>query len=80
VKTGQHEEELVQTNAVMKENRNDTLLLTFLHDQGGIPEYYSSHVYASIPLFSSKESGAENKFSPVTLSVNTYQGMVVKSY
>lgn len=80
VKTGQHEEELVQTIAVMKENRNDTLLLTFLHDQGGVPEYYSSHVYASIPLFSSKESGAENIFSPVTLSVNTYQGMVVKSY
>jgi hypothetical protein len=80
VKTGQHEEELVQTIGVMRESRNDTLLLTFLHDQGGVPEYYSSHVYASIPLFSSKENGTPDNFPPVIFTINTYQGKVVKSY
>lgn len=80
VKTGQHEEELVQTIGVMRENPTDTLLLTFLHDQGGIPEYYSSHVYASIPLFSLQENGEQTNFPPVIFTINTYQGKVVKSY
>lgn len=80
IKTGQHEDELKQSIGVMSRNGNDTLFFTLLHDQGGVPEYYSSHVYASIPLFSSNEDGAENKFSSVIFSVNTYQGMVMKSY
>lgn len=80
VKTGQHEDELKQSIGVMSRNGNDTLFFTLLHDQGGVPEYYSSHVYASIPLFSSNEDGAENKLSSVIFSVNTYQGMVMKSY
>lgn len=80
VKTGQHDEKLVQSIGVMGESRQDTLMLTLLHDQGGIPEYYSSHIYVSIPLLSFKEGSAENNFSSVMFSVNTYQGIVVKSY
>lgn len=74
VKTGQHDADLVHTIGVMSENRNDTLRLTLLHDQGGIPEYYSSRVYASIPLLSSKQEGSEGNFSVVRLAINTYQG------
>ena len=80
VKTGQHDEKLVQSIGVMSENRNDTLRLTLLHDQGGIPEYYSSHVYASIPLLSSQSDATQVFSHPIVFTVHTYQGIVTKSY
>ena len=48
-----------------------TLHLTFLHDQAGVPEYYSQRVYVSIPMPS---TGVDT----VWMDVNTYDGLVVK--
>ena len=48
-----------------------TLFLTFYHDQGNVPEYYSQRYYVSIPM----QSGAADS---VCLRVNTYDGMLDK--
>ena len=50
-----------------------TLRLVFYHDQGGVPQYYSSRSYASIPL------GAVDADS-LQLTINTYDGPVVKRF
>lgn len=51
-----------------------TCLFTLYHDQGGVPEYYSTHVYASIPLTD------EMRQKNLRLVVNTYGGPVIKDY
>lgn len=48
-----------------------TLHLTLYHDQGGVPEYYSSRAYFSIPL---TESTADS----IRLRINTYEGIITK--
>lgn len=50
------------------EETPDALSLTLAHDQGGVPEYYTQRVYASIPV------SDDMRGKTVTLSVNTYQG------
>ncbi len=48
--------------------------LRLFHNQGEVPEYYTTKVYASIPMA---------YFSPgdvVSLSVNTYDGLVTRSF
>lgn len=49
------------------------LCLVMTHDQGDVPEYYSRKHYVSIP------TSRLPKADSVQLTVNTYQGMVVKS-
>lgn len=57
--------------------RNDdgtrTAHLTFYHDQGGMPEYYSQRAYLSIPTDSIDADS-------VYLRINTYQGIVEKRF
>ena len=48
--------------------------LRLLHQQNGVPEYYSSRVYASIPLDSISRGDA------VILEVNTYEGLRCSSF
>lgn len=50
---------------------DSTAWMTMLHSQNGVPEYYSSRSYMSVPLDSipAKE---------ISLSVNTYNGKAVK--
>lgn len=43
--------------------------LTFYHDQGGVPEYYTSKIYVSIPVAELFQKGDQ-----LSLSVNTYNG------
>jgi hypothetical protein len=50
-----------------------TLRLTFYHDQGGVPQYYSQRTYFSIPLTSVDADS-------IWLSVNTYDGLVTKKF
>lgn len=54
--------------------RNVTHHLTLLHSQNGIPEYYSSKAYVSIPtrLLTTGDS--------VYITVNTYKGQIVKRF
>ncbi|MBQ7471190.1 MAG: hypothetical protein IJS97_02030 [Prevotella sp.] len=75
-KTGKaDDEEAVQTISLLKESEHeDTVTLCLLHDQGGVPEYYSSRIYTSIPLFN------ELAGKTIRLRVNTYKGEVEKIY
>ena len=47
--------------------------LRLFHDQGGIPEYYSSQVYVSIRLDSIDADS-------VIMNINTYKGKISKSF
>ena len=49
-----------------------TQLLTLLHDQGGVPQYYSQRAYISIALDSIQADS-------VCLKVHTYDGVVSKT-
>ena len=75
-KTGKaDDEEAVQTIALLKESEHeDTVTLRLFHDQGGVPEYYSSRVYTSVPL------DGELAGKTICLRINTYKGEVEKTY
>lgn len=81
LKTGKSDDEsAVQSLAAicdsvrLQPNGGRTFYLRLYHDQNGVPEYYSSPVYASIPLtgFQSEDS--------VILDVNTYKGVVRRRF
>lgn len=48
--------------------------LRFLHSQGGVPEYYTTDAYVSIPI---KQMTTGSK---VRLSLNTYNGWVTREF
>lgn len=52
--------------------------LKLIHDQGNAPEYYSTQVYVSIPLyrFPVEVSGGDR----FEISVNTYKGTVTRTF
>lgn len=51
-----------------------TYYLTFHHDQGGIPEYYTQTVYLSIPIKECKEGDR------ISIRLNTYSGWIEKTF
>ncbi|MBQ8452367.1 MAG: NigD-like N-terminal domain-containing protein [Prevotella sp.] len=59
---------------VLNSETDDTITLTFDHDQGGIPEYYTQRYYVSIPVTDTMQGKA------VTLRLNTYQGLIEKTF
>ena len=61
--------EKVQTNA----DQTSTAYLTFYHDQGDVPEYYSSKYYISIPC-------NEIEADSVCITINSYKGIVKKKF
>ena len=74
VKTGKADDEKArQTIGIMSENLPDgTLRLTLLHGQENVPQYYSTRIYASIPM-----QGISQR---LLLSVNTYDGLVERAF
>ena len=76
VKTGQPDDEKArQSIGVISEQSDDgSLQLTLLHDQGVVPQYYSSRIYASIPLTASQLQ------QTVTLRINTYDGLLTRTF
>ncbi len=50
-----------------------TVSLRLYHDQGGVPEYYSSRYYVSVPC---KEIDADS----VVVTINTYNGAVERRF
>ncbi len=50
-----------------------TVNLRFFHDQGGVPEYYSTRYYMSVPC---KEIDADS----VAVTINTYNGTVERRF
>lgn len=68
IKTGLADDpEAVQSIGMQGETQSDgTVVLTLLHDQANVPQYYSTRIYASIPL------AEEQLKKGVALAVNTY--------
>ena len=64
---------VIQDTIMTHPDATRTCYLRLYHDQAGIPEYYSSQVYASI-LTSQIEADS------VRISINTYKGLVTKSF
>jgi hypothetical protein len=64
---------IVQDTILTNPDATRTCFLRLFHDQGGVPEYYSTHVYASIgtPLISADS---------VRISINTYKGIIEKAF
>lgn len=64
---------VIQDTIMTNPDATRTSHLRLYHDQGGIPEYYSAQVYASI-LTSQIDADSVN------ISINTYKGEVTKSF
>ena len=64
---------IVQDTILTNPDATRTCHLSLFHDQAGVPEYYSAHVYASI--ITSKIPA-----DSVRISINTYDGTVEKGF
>lgn len=69
--TARHSLAIVCSGTALSEDGTRQTTLTLYHDQGGVPEYYTSKLYISIPVeaIPGVRDGDE-----VRLSVNTYKG------
>ena len=64
---------IVQDTILTNPDATRTCLLRLYHDQGGVPEYYSAHAYASIIT-------SQIPADSVRISINTYNGVVEKTF
>lgn len=76
IKVGQIDEDMelhtigiIDEGTVTNDDGTRTVCLRFYHDQGDVPEYYSSKYYASIPC-------AALDADSLALTINTYDGTV----
>lgn len=61
-------------DSIVTSDGSTTYCLRFLHSQGGVPEYYTTDAYVSIPI---KQMTTGSK---VRLSLNTYNGWVTREF
>ena len=64
---------IVQDTILTNTDATRTCRLSLFHDQAGVPEYYSTHVYASIIT-------SQIPADSVRISINTYDGVVDKTF
>jgi hypothetical protein len=64
---------VVQDTILTNPDATRTCFLRLYHDQGGVPEYYSTQVYASI-------LASQIPADSVRISINTYKGLVEKAF
>lgn len=64
---------IVQDAILTNPDATRTYILRLYHDQGGVPEYYSAHAYASIIT-------SQIPADSVRISINTYNGVVEKTF
>ena len=64
---------IVQDTILTNPDATRTCFLRLYHDQGGVPEYYSAQVYASILT-------SQIPADSVRISINTYKGVVEKAF
>lgn len=62
------------SNIVLNEDGTRQVFLTFCHDQGGVPEYYSTRLYVSVPM-NIFRSGDE-----IHITINTYNGKISRTF
>ena len=64
----------MQSIGITKEQSADgQLTLRVLHDQGTVPQYYTSRIFLSIPVTDDLDGHS------IRLIVNTYKGIVEKT-
>lgn len=80
LKTGTTEDEeaihslrVVQDTIITNPDGTSTSYLRLYHDQGGVPDYYSTQVYASLIT-------SEILADSACISINTYKGIVTKAF
>ena len=80
LKTGTTEDEeaihslrVVQDTIMTNPDGTSTSYLRLYHDQGGVPDYYSTQVYASLIT-------SEILADSACISINTYKGIVTKAF
>ena len=80
LKTGSTEDEeaihslrVVQDTIMTNPDGTITSYLRLYHDQGGVPDYYSTQVYASLIT-------SEILADSACISINTYKGIVTKAF
>lgn len=80
LKTGKTEDDeaihtlrVVQDTIMVHPDGSKTSYLRLFHDQGGVPDYYSTQVYASIIT-------SEILADSVRIAINTYKGVIEKSF
>ena len=80
LKTGKTEDDeaihtlrVVQDTIMVHPDGSKTSYLRLFHDQGGVPDYYSTQVYASIIT-------SEILADSVRIAINTYKGIIEKSF
>lgn len=85
VKTGKSDDEdaaqtlgLVLDSATQDADGHTTVTLTLYHDQGSVPEYYSTACYVSVPLFRAPVELSAG--DTVVINVQTYDGLKSKTY
>jgi len=64
---------LSQDTVITHANRQQTAVYRLLHDQGGVPEYYTNRHFVSILL-------PQNRPDTVTLTVQTYKGTLTRHF
>lgn len=85
LKTGKTDDkDAIQTLGIAIENTTQsadghtTMTLTLYHDQGTVPEYYSTACYVSVPLF--RTPTALSAGDTVRINVSTYSGKITKTF
>ena len=68
-----HSLRIVQDTIMANPDGTATSHLRLYHDQGGVPEYYSTQAYASI-------NTSEIPADSVCITINTYKGIVTKAF
>jgi hypothetical protein len=68
-----HTLRVVQDTILTNPDGTSTSYLRLYHDQGGVPDYYSTQVYASLIT-------SEILADSACISINTYKGIVTKAF
>lgn len=71
--TLRHKVGMIHESETASADGKRTVNLRFFHDQGGVPEYYSTRYYVSVPC---KEIDADS----VVVTINTYNGTVERRF
>ncbi len=73
LKTGKADDpEAIQSIGLIKSENEETITLHLLHDQGTVPQYYTSRLYLSIPVTD------DLRGKPLCLVMNTYEKEIEK--
>ncbi len=68
-----HRLAIVCDTAIVHDNGSRTKCLVLYHDQGGVPEYYSTQAFVSLPT---EAIDADS----VSIRINTYKGVIEKCF